>query len=265
MDSYGILGRKIGHSISPTLQNQAYKAHDIAAQFLTFEVEPEDLAEKIVEFKNSDIKGLIVTIPYKEQVAQYLDRLDRTAQKSGVVNVIEKIGNEYVGYNFDGIAWLSGVYKEFNLQTLASMSVLLIGFGGVAQSIYTELLQFKNIQITIVNRTIEKLKNSIDNPMVKIKSFDEFTGDLSNYDLVIQTTPVGMWPQIDQTPMEITKVKTNAIYSDVIYNPFQTAFLKQAEQLGAKTQNGMPMLVEQNEKVIEMWFGKQVKLTFNER
>ena len=201
---------------------------------------------------------MIVTIPFKEKILPYIDELDITAKNTGVVNIVHNKKGKYIGYNFDGKAWISGIFKAFNLNSLDNMNILIIGFGGVAKSIYFELLSFQNIKIDIANRTIEKVKNSIDAKCVEAITLFEAENRITDYDIVIQTTPIGMWPNIQEIPLNFEKIKPNAIFSDVIYNPSKTAFLEKAERLGGQIQNGLSMLIEQNHKVINMWFQKEV-------
>ncbi|QQP12500.1 shikimate dehydrogenase [Lysinibacillus agricola] len=255
---YGILGNPLVHSLSPLLQNETYKENNIQATFQKFEVADDGLTNIMMQLKSSRVGGLLVTIPYKEKVLPYIDELDITAKNTGVVNIIQALNGKLIGYNFDGQAWLAGLLQEFNLSNLNGMKILLIGFGGVAKSIYFELLQFEDVEIDITNRTVDKVKNSIDRPNIKILSYEEAEQQTLKYDVIIQTTPIGMWPHTDAMPLNIVQLKEKAIVSDVIYNPKNTAFLKQAKNLGARIQNGMTMLVMQNHKAIKMWFQKDV-------
>ncbi|TSI08316.1 shikimate dehydrogenase [Lysinibacillus sp. BW-2-10] len=254
---YGILGNPLDHSLSPLLQNETYKKNSIDAQFQKFQVQEEHFENEILKLKAQSVEGLIVTIPYKERIIPYLDELDITAKNTGVVNIVHNIDGKYVGFNFDGKAWLSGLLQHFHLQNLDNKNVLIIGFGGAAKSIYFELLQFNNINIDIANRKIEKVKNSIDT-YNRIFTLDEAEKRMSEYDLVIQTTPIGMWPKINESPVKFSNIKQGAIFSDIIYNPPSTAFLKNASQLGGQVQNGLSMLIQQNHKAIKMWFQKEV-------
>jgi len=255
---YGILGNPLEHSLSPLLQNETYKENNIQASFQKFEVEDDGLKNFMMHLKSSSEGGLIVTIPYKEKVLPYIDELDITAENTGVVNIIQAVNGKLIGYNFDGQAWLAGLLQEFSLSDLNGLKILLIGFGGVAKSIYFELLQFEDVEIDITNRTVNKVKNTIDKPNVRVISYEEAEQQTVKYDIIIQTTPIGMWPHTDAMPLNIVQLKENVIVSDVIYNPQYTAFLKQAKNLGARIQNGMTMLVMQNHKAIKMWFEKDV-------
>ncbi|MCP1146746.1 shikimate dehydrogenase [Lysinibacillus endophyticus] len=254
---YGILGNPLDHSLSPILQNETYKKNSIDVEFQKFQVKEEQFEQEMLKLKTQNVKGLIITIPYKEKILPYLDELDITAKNTGVVNIVHRINGKLVGFNFDGKAWLSGLLQHFNLQNLDNKNVLIIGFGGASKSIYFELLQFNNLKIDIANRSIEKVKNSVQT-YNQIFTLKEAEKRIAEYDLVIQTTPIGMWPNIDESPIYFSKVKPGAIFSDIIYNPTQTAFLKNAAHLGGQIQNGLSMLVQQNHKVIEMWFEKKV-------
>lgn len=158
---YGILGNPLDHSLSPILQNETYKKNSIDVEFQKFQVKEEQFEQEMLKLKTQNVKGLIITIPYKEKILPYLDELDITAKNTGVVNIVHRINGKLVGFNFDGKAWLSGLLQHFNLQNLDNKNVLIIGFGGASKSIYFELLQFNNLKIDIANRSIEKVKNSV--------------------------------------------------------------------------------------------------------
>ncbi|SOC25226.1 shikimate dehydrogenase [Ureibacillus xyleni] len=251
------MGNPLEHSLSPLLQNDTYKKNFIDAEFQKFQIQEEHFEQEMVKLKAQNVKGLIVTIPYKEKILPYLDELDNTAKNTGVVNIVHNINGKFVGFNFDGKAWLSGLLQYFHLETIDHKNVLIIGFGGAAKSIYFELLQFNNLTIDIANRSIDKVKNSISTYR-QIFTLEEAENHMADYDLVIQTTPIGMWPNIDESPVHFSKIKQGAIFSDIIYNPPLTTFLKNAAQLGGHVQNGLSMLVQQNHKAIKMWFQKEV-------
>lgn len=257
-----IIGNPIAHSLSPLLQNEAYQFNGIHAHFQAFHIEKEDLETAIRGMKALGIKGFMVTVPYKAKVIPFLDEIDPIAEKIKAVNIVQCIDGKYVGFNFDGEAWLKGLLEDIGKESLADEHILILGAGGAAQSIYYALSQFKHVRIDIANRTIEKaeaLKKLGNHPKhAHAISLEEAEDKQSQYDIIIQTTSIGMWPETDKTIINLSQLKEGAFVSDIIYNPIETKILKQARKLGVKTQNGMKMLALQNALVIEQWTGQKV-------
>lgn len=259
---FGIIGNPIAHSLSPLLQNEAYELNDIDAHFQAFHIAPEDLETAIKGMKALDIKGFMVTVPFKAAVIPFLDEVDPVAKQTKAVNIVQLINGKYVGYNFDGEAWLKALLEDMDRPSLVKEKVLLLGAGGAAQSIYHALTQFEDVQIDIANRTVDKAKAlkelSSRHQQTDVISLEEAENRQDQYDIIVQTTSIGMYPKIDQSPIQITHLKTGAFVSDIIYNPAETTLLAQARKCGAQTQNGMKMLALQNALSIERWTGEKV-------
>ena len=259
---FGIIGNPIAHSLSPLIQNEAYELNEIDAYFKAFHVDPNDLESAIKGMKAIGIKGFMVTVPFKAKVIPFLDEVDSMAEKKKAVNIVQLIDGKFVGYNFDGEAWLKALLEDMNTQSLYGEKILILGAGGAAQSIYHTLSQYENLHIDIANRTIEKaeeLKKIGENDkQTTVISLEEAENKQDRYDIIVQTTSIGMWPEINQSPINLTNIKKNAFVSDIIYNPVETKILKQARENGAQTQNGMKMLALQNALAIEKWTGRKV-------
>ncbi|MCK1986033.1 MULTISPECIES: shikimate dehydrogenase [unclassified Peribacillus] len=259
---FGIIGNPIGHSLSPLIQNESYELHEINAHFQAFHVEHEDLESAIKGMKAIGIKGFMVTVPFKAEVIPFLDEVDPIAEKKKAVNVVQLIDGKYVGFNFDGEGCLKALLEDMNRQSLQNENILILGAGGAAQSIFYTLSHFDDVHIDLANRTIEKaeaLKELGGNHRhTSVISLEEAEIKQNEYDIIIQTTSIGMWPDIDQSPINITNLKKGAFVSDIIYNPAETKILKQARENGANTQNGIKMLAFQNALSIEKWTGQKV-------
>lgn len=259
---FGIIGNPIGHSLSPLIQNEAYELNEIDAYFKAFHVESKDLESAIKGMKAIGVKGFMVTVPFKAKVIPFLDEVDPMAAKKKAVNVVQLIDGKFVGYNFDGEAWLKALLEDMNTQSIDKESILIVGAGGAAQSIYHTLSQYENLHIDIANRTVvkaEELKKLGGNhKQTTVISLEEAENKQNQYDIIVQTTSIGMWPEINQSPITITNLKESAFVSDIIYNPAESELLKQARKNGARTQNGMKMLALQNALAIEMWTGRKV-------
>ncbi|MEK4306725.1 MULTISPECIES: shikimate dehydrogenase [Oceanobacillus] len=259
---FGVLGNPIAHSLSPLIQNRAYASVNIHAYFQPFHVEQKDLENAVKGMKALGIEGFMVTVPFKSEILSYLDELTPTALTTGAVNVVHLIDGKYVGFNLDGQAWLSAAKEDMGISELTNEHVLLIGAGGAARSIYYTLSQHNHVKIDIANRTLEKAENlkGLNENRIKTRtiSLEEAEDNLEQYDIIVQTTSIGMWPHKHETPIQVKKLKENVFVSDIIYNPYETAFLKQARNKGAFTQNGIKMLASQNAYCIEKWTGSCV-------
>ncbi|MGE7767583.1 shikimate dehydrogenase [Peribacillus sp. NPDC096540] len=259
---FGVIGNPIAHSLSPLIQNEAYALHEINAHFQAFHVEHEDLETAIKGMKAIGIKGFMVTVPFKAKVIPFLDEVDPIAEKKKAVNVVQLIDGKYVGFNFDGEACLKALLEDMNRPSLQKEHILILGAGGAAQSIFYTLSQFEDVHIDLANRTLEKaeaLKElGANHRHTRVISLEEAEINQDQYDIIIQTTSIGMWPDVDQSPINITQLKKGAFVSDIIYNPLETQILKQARKNGANTQNGIKMLASQNALSIEKWTGQKV-------
>ncbi|MGE7907499.1 shikimate dehydrogenase [Peribacillus sp. NPDC094092] len=259
---FGIIGNPIAHSLSPLIQNEAYKLNKMNAHFQAFHVEHEDLETAIKGMKAIGIKGFLVTVPFKAKVIPFLDEIDPIAERTQAVNVVQLIDEKYVGYNFDGEACLKAILEDMGKPSLMKENILILGAGGAAQSIYYTLSQFEDVRIDIANRTLEKAdavkKLRAHHKHTHAISLEEAENKQDQYDIIIQTTSIGMWPKTDQSPINITHLKKDAFVSDIIYNPAETKILKRARENGARTQNGIKMLASQNALSIEKWTGHKV-------
>lgn len=259
---FGVVGNPIAHSLSPLVQNRAYKYHHIDAYFQAFHIEHGNLEDAVKGMKALGVKGFMVTVPFKSEIIAYLDELNPTAFRTGAVNIVHLIQGKYVGFNFDGEAWLRAAKEDMGIEELTNERVLLIGAGGAARSIYYTISQHSDVSIDIANRTVEKaevLKHlNEEHRKTKIISLEESEKNLEQYDIIVQSTSIGMWPNKNQSPIRINNLKENVFVSDIIYNPYETAFLKQARNQGALIQNGIKMLASQNALCIEKWTGHHV-------
>lgn len=258
---FAVIGNPIEHSLSPLLQNEAYQLNNIDAHFQAFQVEREELERAVYGMKALGVKGFIVTVPFKSAILPFLDAIDPSAKQMNAVNIVRKIEGKYVGYNYDGEAFLQALLEDMGKVSLSTEKVLLIGAGGAAQSIYCALAEFEHVHVDVANRTKENAEKLIalrNMPCSRVITFQEAESLQAEYDIIIQTTSIGMWPNIAKSPIQLTNLKEGTFVSDIIYNPSETQLMKQARNCGARTQNGMKMLALQNALAIEKWTGKKV-------
>ena len=258
----GLLGYPIKQSYSPFIQNVAAELTGTKIIYLPFEVHSSNLKDAVKGMIALGIRGFNVTVPHKVKVLDYINKLSEEATVIGAVNTVVNDLGKLTGYNTDvhGVNVSLEPYKS----EINGNEVTIIGSGGSARAvIYTLIRNFKPKKIYLLNRTeehAESLKQHFKNKMrfdslstrvlLQPNSFDAF----SDSALVVNATPVGMYPNTEDNIINSAKVFTkNQIVFDLVYNPVKSSFLKDAESQGAKIINGLMMLVEQAGKSFTLW------------
>lgn len=246
MQKYGLIGYPLKHSFSIGYFNEKFKAENIDAEYVNFEIPDINDFRKVIE-ENPNLCGLNVTIPYKEQVIPFLDELDKDTAKIGAVNVIKIIrlpkGKvKLVGYNSDIIGFTQSI--EPLLQP-HHKKALILGTGGASKAVYHGLNNL-GIESTFVSRTKR------DN---KFLTYEELTPEvMASHTVIVNTTPVGMFPKVDFCPNIPYEQLTSAhLLYDLLYNPNETLFMKNGQVQGAVTKNGLEMLLLQAFAAWEIW------------
>lgn len=260
---YGVIGCPISHSMSPDIHNLAFTTLNIDSYYKAFHIEPSQLAEAVEAMRLLEIKGYNVTIPHKVSIIPYLDELDVTAQIAGAVNTVVNVDGKLIGHNTDGNGYKRSL-EEMLLKPLQDNKILIIGAGGAAGGIYYTLAHYGCRNIDITNRTLQTAEKLIEDCPYENNStalsLMNAEAQLGHYDVVIQTTAVGLYPNINEQPISVKNAKGSAIISDIVYNPIKTAFLKEAEQLGLTIHNGVGMFVHQAAIAFELWTGQKPPL-----
>lgn len=258
MDKYGIIGFPLEHTFSPQIHNPAFEKLRIDASYDTILINPEFFDREILKLKASDYKGFNITIPYKQKIIRYIDEVDPLAQKINAVNTIVKKGEKWVGYNTDPYGFIMPIAET--VKTLRS--VLVIGAGGAAHAVCFSLLQYSNIKLlTIINRSMDKAK-ALKEKFKQLYNIKVEAGSLhfksnKHFDLIVNTTNVGMGSLIDKNPFHIAENHhPKSIVYDLIYNPAQTLFLKEAVERDLAVLNGLEMLIGQAMKSFQIWTGE---------
>lgn len=249
-----VIGHPIKHSLSPVMHNIAFERLGLDICYIAIDVDPEGIEYFIKGLRYTNIIGVNVTIPHKTSVIPYLDKLSEEAKILGAVNTIKITKEKLIGYNTD----VYGFEKCLEGIDVPKCSALLIGAGGAGKAVAYTLckLNVKNLYIT--NRTKEKAKqliqfmNSIFNRKIKFIPFDQLDS-LETMDIIVNATPLGMEGMKEELdiPSSIIGKHTTAI--DLVYNPPITGFLKKASSLGARTLNGIKMLVYQGAASFKIW------------
>ncbi|MBD1382070.1 shikimate dehydrogenase [Metabacillus arenae] len=255
---YGLIGCPVGHSMSPDIHNDAFSHLHLSAYYHAFHVEKEKLADAVSSLRTLGVLGFNVTVPHKVAIMPLLDEIDESASRIGAVNTVKNKDGKLIGYNTDGIGYLTSLKRRIK-KPLSESKVLLIGAGGAARGIYFTLAKEGCLQIDICNRTIEKAKDLISECPIKVKgdaySIHGAENLIYDYDIIIQTTSIGMHPNTSEKPIELTGAKKECLVSDIIYNPIQTQLLKEAEAEGMQTLTGVGMFVHQAAHAFIIWTG----------
>lgn len=237
MAIYGLIGGKLSHSFSKKYFSEKFQKLRLKSEYRLFEL------SNILEFeklkKNPSLKGLNVTIPYKELIIPFLDEIDETANRIGAVNTI-KIQNGFAkGFNTD---YHGFKYSLENSIPSTNMKALVLGSGGASKAVQKVLDDMK-IEYFVVSREKEKLTYSNLNKKI-----------ISNHKLIINTTPLGMYPNVGSYPdIPYDFLCEEHFCMDLVYNPEETIFMRKGAHKGAKVKNGLEMLYQQAEKSWEIW------------
>jgi shikimate dehydrogenase len=259
----GVMGNPVAHSLSPLMHNAALASLSLDYCYLALEIRPELLPQAVVGLKALGCQGFNVTIPYKEQIVASLDEVDDEALIIGAVNTVVNREGKLVGYNTDGRGFLRSLAEEWDLG-LRGEQVVVLGAGGAARAIVAGLASAGASKITIANRNVERgllLKADLEQHYpCKIAVVDLSEGkldkELAASLLVVQTTPVGMYPHAGDTPIiEPSRLWKDSYVYDIIFNPPETRFLLGAREQGCRTANGLGMLLHQGALSFEYWTG----------
>lgn len=246
-----VIGDPIEHSLSPRMHREFISLNGDDAEYTRFHVTSETLADMMKKVRE-EMRGINVTAPHKVAVMEYLDEISDDARLFGAVNTVVNDGGKLIGYNTDA----KGFYKSLLREGIdvKDKNVLFLGSGGATKSVCMYLAMKKARSITVINRTKEKAIALAENIKSAIGYEIKTEPELSHYDIVINTTSAGMAPQLDVLPyadLDFIDEKTAVV--DMIYNPPETKFLKLAREKGARTVNGLGMLICQGILAYELF------------
>lgn len=257
-----IIGHPVEHSMSPVMHNAALQDLGLDFIYIAFNVIPSKLKNAIRGIKAIGIKGFNVTIPHKEIIMKYLDKIDPLAKKMGAINTVKSENGILIGRNTDALGAKKGLLDAGC--KINGKNILILGAGGAAKAICYVLAEEAN-KIVIANRTekraiklVKNLKKNIDvNAEVKNNSENVLKEETSKADILINTTPVGMYPSTSQSPILKSILHSDLFVFDVIYNPIETKLIRDAKEIGCKTLGGLDMLINQGVLAFEWWTNKK--------
>jgi len=258
----GVMGYPIEHSLSPVMHNQAIAHLGLDYVYLPMAIKPEHLEIAIASFAALGIRGFNVTIPHKQAILPLLTEISPLAQAVGAVNTVSWRENHWIGTNTDVagfIAPLQSLHQPDWNQTTA----VILGNGGAARAVIAGCVELGLREIHVIGRNYQKLaefqSSWQDSPLavnLQVHQWDKLTKLLPLAGLLVNTTPVGMYPHTSDCPVnpeEMVYLSSGAIAYDLIYLPQSTKFLQLAEKQGAVTINGLEMLVQQGAAALKIW------------
>jgi shikimate dehydrogenase len=254
----GVFGRPVDENQTQAMIEAAFSAAGLDWRYLTIEVAPEGLADAVRGARAMGFRGFNCTIPHKVAVVEHLDRLSQAAGIIGAVNCVARDGSELVGENTDGAGFLASLRER---RDPAGLRAVLLGAGGAARAIAVEVALAGAASITIVNRSpergrevgalLERLAGE-----VRVEQLAESFEVPPDADLVVNATSIGLYPDVDAAvPLALDAVAGRALVADVIPNPPETRFLREAAAAGCETLDGLGMLVEQGRIGFRLWTG----------
>ena len=244
---FAVLGDPVSHSLSPVMHNTAFSELGYNGAYLAFRV--KDIGKAVAGIRALGIKGASITIPHKVSVMDFLDELDDPAEKIGAVNTVINREGVLTGYNSDG---LGAVKALFERTTIKDKNVVVLGAGGAARAIGFAIIS-EGGRVTVINRTPikgEKLAKDLGADFQPLSNLNK-----TACHILINTTPVGMFPGIDAMPVRKQDLDKSMVVMDIVYNPLKTRLLKTAESIGCRTINGVSMFVYQGAFQLELWTG----------
>ena len=259
-----VVANPIKHSISPFIHNSAFEATNTNGVYLAWEVDATELAETVANIRRYQMYGINLSMPYKEQVIPYLDQLSAEACLIGAVNTVVNREGTLIGYNTDG----KGFFKSLPSFKISRKRLVLLGAGGAAKAILAQAILDGVSQISVFVRSssmektrpyLEKIQNAtgfrVD--LFALEDVQDLQDSITQADLLVNATSVGMDGSSQPIPTSIV-LPDKLLVADVIYQPFETPFLKWAREQGNQTINGLGMLLYQAAEAFELWTGKEM-------
>lgn len=257
----GLLGYPLTFTFSPTMHNSTFEHLGLDNFYLPIEVGKEGLEDVLKGIRRMNFIGCNVTKPNKVRVLRYLDEIDELASKIGAVNTVKIQEGKLIGYNTDGYGYVESL--KTIIGDVKGKKFVLLGSGGAGRAIAFTLASEGAEKIVIFDKATECGEKVVTEINAGVKHCSEYVSlseanlknAIAESDVIINATGAGMIPNIDVTPLDKSLFKPGMIASDITYNPMKTRFLKEAEEMGCVTHNGVGMLIHQGAKAFEIWTG----------
>lgn len=257
-DVYGVIADPVAHSLSPQIHNAAFAHLKMNKVYIPFRVPREELSTFMNDCRELGIKGISVTIPHKEEILQLVGKYDEASQEIGAANTVVWREDGLVAYNTDFRAAMASIDKAFQSpegeSTLSGKTALVLGAGGVSKAIVYGLKK-RGASVVISSRTNERADDLAQ--VAKCRSIGWGARHTVKPDLLVNGTPVGMHPNVNESPFEASKMHHGMVVFDTIYNPEQTLLIKQARESGCETITGVDMFVGQAALQFKLFTGQE--------
>lgn len=267
----GVFGYPVAENPTCVMQQAAFEACGLQWRYLTIEVRPEQLADAMRGLRAFNMRGINLTIPHKVAVIPHLDRLSSEAQLIGAVNTVVAQGDVLIGHNTDGKGFLRSVREDAGVDPHGKR-VVFLGAGGAARAMAVEMALAGASHITIVNRTPARGEELARHLRERTNVVAEYVPWQEEYvvppdvDILINATSIGLFPNVSEMPrVAMSSIRKDLLVCDVIPNPPRTAFLAAAERQGARTLDGLGMLVYQGAIAFQMWTGVEPPISVMRR
>lgn len=265
----GLIGHPISHSFSPFIHNNAFEILGLNYKYVTFDVLPEYLKDALKGIIALGIRGVNVTIPHKESIIENLDDVSIEARIIGAVNTIVNENGTLIGYNTDVHGFTESL-KEYK-EVISNTPAFVFGAGGSARAvIYSLITNFQPERIVIANRNLQRAERIARHfsQVLRYEKFEvkelflpEIIADIKSSRLIINATPIGMYPNVNDSPVQTDEIfHDGQIVYDLVYNPPISEFLKLARKKGAKIISGVEMLILQASKSFELWTSREMPI-----
>jgi len=269
----GVIGHPVSHSLSPLMHNAALAKLGLDYVYLPFPVAPENLERAIAGFASIGVVGFSITIPHKQAILPLLSEISPVAQAIGAVNTVTRQGDKWVGTNTDVEGFIAPLQTTYH-QDWSQKKAVILGNGGAARAVVAGCIQLGLAEIHVVGRNLQKLQafhqswqNSPFADKFQVHEWQELPNLLHQANLLVNTTPIGMYPHVDESPLssqemgylpgDALPLASAAIAYDLIYIPKPTKFLHLAEKQGIIIIDGLEMLVQQGAAALKIWLQQE--------
>lgn len=265
----GVIGHPVKHSLSPVMHNAAIQHLGLDYVYVPFPIEPQNLEIAIQGFTAIGVIGFNATIPHKEAILPLLSEISPIAQAVGAVNTVTRKDNGWIGTNTDIEGFLAPLRTTYNRDWSQAIAVIL-GNGGAARAVVAGCAELGCAKIYVVGRNQQKLNEFrdswADSPLadnLRVYQWDSLVKLIPHANLLVNTTPVGMYPKVEESPLsieEMAHLPKGSIAYDLIYKPNPTRFLQYAQQQGAIAIDGLEMLLQQGVAALKIWLQREIPI-----
>jgi len=262
-----LIGKPVEHSLSPAMHNAAFKKLGLNFAYTAFNVEKPKLPGAVKSLKTLSFRGANITIPHKERVIRLLDELDSSAQKTNAVNTILNENGKLKGFNTDGIGSIKALKEKTSLR---NKNISVCGAGGASRAICFSLLKERigklsifdidSLKASTLTKSLAQNANAELPEIISMNSKQEFNQGIEESDILINASPIGLFPKTNETPIPKNAFHSKLLAFDIVYNPIKTKFLREAEESGSQTLSGERMLLFQGAASFEIWTNKKAPI-----